>query len=160
MPDINRGNSDSSPIHCSLASSFEPETGGSGPRWSSFCHPLCVLPRNRDTVHRLENQSGSEPKTDNRGVEKTSAAIKILKQVGAYPDAVKAKDSHAIRPGKGKMRNRRYISRKGPLIVYGSKGSKIVKAFRNIPSVEFASVEVANGREEEEYFSPPLVPLE
>ncbi|XP_052203018.1 60S ribosomal protein L4 [Diospyros lotus] len=78
------------------------------------------------------------------GIEKTSSAIKALKQMGAYPDAEKAKDSHAIRPGKGKMRNRRYISRKGPLIVYGTEGSKLVKAFRNIPGVEIANVERLN----------------
>ncbi|VAH19382.1 unnamed protein product [Triticum turgidum subsp. durum] len=54
------------------------------------------------------------------GIEKTSQAIKVLKQLGAYADAEKAKDSVGIRPGKGKMRNRRYINRKGPLIVYGS----------------------------------------
>lgn len=78
------------------------------------------------------------------GVEKTSAAIKVLKQIGAYPDVEKAKDSHSIRPGKGKMRNRRYIARKGPLIVYGTEGSKLVKAFRNIPGVEIANVERLN----------------
>lgn len=77
-------------------------------------------------------------------VEKTSAAIKVLKEIGAYPDAEKAKDSHAIRPGKGKMRNRRYISRKGPLIVYGTEGAKLVKAFRNIPGVEVANVDRLN----------------
>lgn len=78
------------------------------------------------------------------GVEKTSAAIKVLKDIGAYADVEKAKDSHAIRPGKGKMRNRRYISRKGPLIVYGTEGAKIVKAFRNIPGVEVANVNRLN----------------
>ncbi|PON32469.1 Ribosomal protein [Parasponia andersonii] len=78
------------------------------------------------------------------GVEKTSAAIKVLKQIGAYADAEKAKDSHAIRPGKGKMRNRRYINRKGPLIVYGTEGSKLVKAFRNIPGVDIVNVERLN----------------
>ncbi|PPR84093.1 hypothetical protein GOBAR_AA36619 [Gossypium barbadense] len=77
-------------------------------------------------------------------VEKTSAAIKVLKQVGAYPDVEKANDSVGIRPGKGKMRNRRYISRKGPLIVYGADGAKLVKAFRNIPGVEVANVERLN----------------
>ncbi|KAL4323815.1 hypothetical protein GQ457_11G007680 [Hibiscus cannabinus] len=77
-------------------------------------------------------------------VEKTSSAIKVLKQVGAYPDVEKAKDSVGIRPGKGKMRNRRYISRKGPLIVYGTEGAKLVKAFRNIPGVEVANVERLN----------------
>ncbi|XP_023539772.1 60S ribosomal protein L4-like [Cucurbita pepo subsp. pepo] len=78
------------------------------------------------------------------GIEKTSSAIKVLKQVGAFPDAEKAKDSHAIRPGKGKMRNRRYISRKGPLIVYGTEGAKLVKAFRNIPGIEVVNVERLN----------------
>ncbi|KAI5397624.1 60S ribosomal protein L4 [Lathyrus oleraceus] len=78
------------------------------------------------------------------GVEKTKEAIKVLKKIGAFPDAEKAKDSHGIRPGKGKMRNRRYISRKGPLIVYSTEGAKAVKAFRNIPGVEIANVERLN----------------
>ncbi|KAK3227668.1 hypothetical protein Dsin_007530 [Dipteronia sinensis] len=78
------------------------------------------------------------------GVEKTSAALKVLKQIGAYTDSEKAKDSQAIRPGKGKARNRRYISRKGPLIVYSTEGAKLVKAFRNIPGVEVANVERLN----------------
>lgn len=77
-------------------------------------------------------------------VEKTSAALKVLQQIGAYPDAEKAKDSHSIRPGKGKMRNRRYINRKGPLIVYGTEGAKLVKAFRNIPGVDIVNVERLN----------------
>lgn len=77
-------------------------------------------------------------------VEKTSAALGVLKQIGAYSDAEKAKDSHAIRPGKGKMRNRRYINRKGPLIVYGTEGASLVKAFRNIPGVEIVNVERLN----------------
>ncbi|CAN4121610.1 unnamed protein product [Withania somnifera] len=78
------------------------------------------------------------------GIEKTNNAIKALKQIGAYPDAEKAKDSHAIRPGKGKSRNRRYISRKGPLIVYGTEGAKLVKSFRNIPGVEICHVDRLN----------------
>lgn len=78
------------------------------------------------------------------GVEKTNAALKLLKQIGAFSDAEKAKDSHAIRAGKGKMRNRRYISRKGPLVVYGTEGAKLVKAFRNIPGVEVAHVSRLN----------------
>nr|DAD20669.1 TPA_asm: hypothetical protein HUJ06_022132 [Nelumbo nucifera] len=47
------------PIHYSSASSFELETRGSGNKKKRECtveqlsHPLCVLPRNRDTVHRL-----------------------------------------------------------------------------------------------------------
>ncbi|KAK4478618.1 hypothetical protein RD792_014107 [Penstemon davidsonii] len=78
------------------------------------------------------------------GIEKTSGALKVLKQVGAIADVEKAKNSIAIRAGKGKMRNRRYISRKGPLVVYGSEGAKLVKAFRNIPGVDVAHVSRLN----------------
>ena len=44
------------------------------------------------------------------GVEKTKDAIKVLKQIGAFADVQKAKDSHAIRPGKGIITNRKIIS--------------------------------------------------
>ncbi|XP_031503526.1 60S ribosomal protein L4-like [Nymphaea colorata] len=77
-------------------------------------------------------------------IEKTSGALKLLNQIGAGPDVERAKTSRSVRPGKGKMRNRRYVSRKGPLIVYGTKGSKLVKAFRNIPGVEVACVDRLN----------------
>ncbi len=42
------------------------------------------------------------------------------------------------------MRNRRYVSRRGPLIVYGTEGAKLVKSFRNVPGVEIASVHRLN----------------
>merc|ERR1711908_37390 len=47
----------------------------------------------------------------------------------------KAKASRQIRSGKGKMRNRRYVQRRGPLVVYGEDNG-IRKAFRNISGVE------------------------
>ncbi|KAL8154261.1 hypothetical protein V2J09_012021 [Rumex salicifolius] len=77
-------------------------------------------------------------------IEKTSAALKLLAKVGALPDAEKAKDSIGIRAGKGKMRNRRYINRKGPLVVYADEGAKIVKAFRNLPGVDICHVDRLN----------------
>merc|ERR1719313_2417997 len=48
-----------------------------------------------------------------------------------------------VRQGKGKMRNRRYTMRRGPLLVY-SEDNGIVKAARNIPGVETASVSSLN----------------
>ncbi|CAM6019207.1 unnamed protein product [Sphagnum balticum] len=77
-------------------------------------------------------------------IEKTSAAVKLLKRIGAYEDVEKVRASHNIRAGKGKMRNRRYVSRRGPLIVYGTEGAKLVKSFRNIPGVEIVSVNRLN----------------
>ena len=49
---------------------------------------------------------------------KTSAAVKLLQSLGAYDDVLKAKNSKQIRTGIGKIRNRRYTQRKGPLVVY------------------------------------------
>merc|ERR1719313_2791832 len=48
-----------------------------------------------------------------------------------------------VRQGKGKMRNRRYTMRRGPLLVY-SEDNGIVRAARNIPGVETASVDSLN----------------
>ena len=42
------------------------------------------------------------------------------------------------------MRNHGYINRKGPLLVYGSEGAKLVKAFRNIPGIDIVNVERLN----------------
>jgi large subunit ribosomal protein L4e len=63
--------------------------------------------------------------------------------VGANVDVEKAKSSRAVRAGKGKMRNRRYVARKGPLVVY-SNDEGISRSFRNIPGVEVACVERLN----------------
>ena len=41
------------------------------------------------------------------------------------------------------MRNRRYVLRKGPLVVFGSD-SGISRAFRNLPGVEVTSVDRLN----------------
>jgi len=63
----------------------------------------------------------------------------VLKALNAYPDVDKVKSSRKIRAGKGKMRNRRYVQRKGPLIIYhDDKG--IRQGFRNLPGVDLVQV--------------------
>ena len=71
---------------------------------------------------------------------KTAKAVELLKSVGAYADVEKVKDSRNLRSGKGKLRNRRYVQRRGPLVVYANDNG-IVKAMRNIPGVELCSVD-------------------
>ena len=56
---------------------------------------------------------------------------------------MQAKASRNVRRGKGKMRNRRYVGRRGPLVVYGSD-SGITKAFRNLPGVDLCPVSALN----------------
>ena len=60
-----------------------------------------------------------------------------------HADTEKARASRNLRRGKGKMRNRRYVTRKGPLVVY-AEDSGLVRAFRNIPGVDTQSVESLN----------------
>ncbi|GAB2215980.1 hypothetical protein Droror1_Dr00023746 [Drosera rotundifolia] len=79
-----------------------------------------------------------------KGMEKTKDAINVLKKVGSYEDAEKGKKRLAIRAGKVKMRNQRYVSRKGPLIVYSTEGAKIVGTFRNLTGVDMCHVETLN----------------
>ncbi len=67
----------------------------------------------------------------------------MLKAIGADADVDKAKASKNIRRGKGKMRNRRYVLRKGPLVVYGVD-SGISRAFRNLPGVDLCRVDALN----------------
>merc|ERR1711937_583511 len=77
---------------------------------------------------------------------KTSKAKEALEAVGAYDDVIKSKNSYAVRSGKGKMRNRRHVQRRGPLVVLTEAAIKAGagKAFRNLSGVEVASVERLN----------------
>ena len=52
-------------------------------------------------------------------------------------------DTKRVRTGKGKWRNRRYVTRKGPMVIY-NEDNGITKAFRNIPGVAVAPVSSLN----------------
>jgi len=76
-------------------------------------------------------------------LQKTKQAVEMLKKLGCTEEMQRVLDSKKVRKTKGKMRNRRYVMRKGPLVVY-AEDNGIVKAMRNIPGVETASVERLN----------------
>jgi len=76
-------------------------------------------------------------------IQKTKVAIKALTKIGAFADVEKAADSRKIRRGVGKMRNRRHVQRRGPLLVF-SEDHGVTRAFRNLPGVELANVERLN----------------
>ncbi len=99
--------------------------------------PALVMARG----HRIDN-IGEVPLVVDNSIEKltkTRDAVKVLKALNAYPDVAKSKASKKVRPGKGKMRNRRYVQRKGPLIIY-DEDQGITKAFRNLPGMPFSRV--------------------
>jgi len=76
-------------------------------------------------------------------ITKTAAAVALLKKLGAYQDVEKVITSKTMRAGKGKMRNRRFVQRRGPLVIY-DKDDGLTRAFRNIPGVELADVSSLN----------------
>lgn len=96
------------------------------------------------------------------GYKKTKEAVLLLKKLKAWNDIKKVRHppfayslfnlcklavsfiihastqqvyaSQRMRAGKGKMRNRRRIQRKGPCIIF-NEDNGVTKAFRNIPGV-------------------------
>jgi large subunit ribosomal protein L4e len=74
---------------------------------------------------------------------KTKQAVQFLRRIRAWSDIQKVYKSQRFRAGKGKMRNRRRIQRKGPLVVY-YKDQGLRRAFRNIPGIDLVSVEKLN----------------
>mmetsp|Transcript_19475 Transcript_19475/g.28148 ORF Transcript_19475/g.28148 Transcript_19475/m.28148 type:complete len:383 (+) Transcript_19475:72-1220(+) len=76
--------------------------------------------------------------------KKTSAAKDLLVAIGAGPELDKVANSKQIRSGKGKMRNRRYTLRRGPLVIYNSNDDGIEQAFRNLPGIELCCVDRLN----------------
>jgi len=76
-------------------------------------------------------------------IQKTKEALKVLKSLGAQAELDHVTDSKKLRRGRGKIRNRRYTMRKGPLVVYDSDEG-ITKAFRNIPGIQLCQVERLN----------------
>jgi len=104
--------------------------------------PALVMARG----HKVEEVPEVPLVVDKLECDKTLAAKKLLEEYGAYADVVRSKDSHAIRSGKGKMRNRRHVQRRGPLVILTEEAIKsgAGKAFRNLSGVEVASVERLN----------------
>jgi len=75
--------------------------------------------------------------------KKTKEAVVFLRRLKAWADIEKVVQSRRYRAGVGKMRNRRWKQKLGPLIIY-NKDNGLVKAFRNIPGIEFQQVDRLN----------------
>jgi len=75
--------------------------------------------------------------------KKTKEAMGLLKRLKAWSDIEKVKNSRRFRAGKGKMRNRRRIQRRGPMIIY-NQDNGICQAFRNIPGITLLNVSRLN----------------
>merc|ERR1712153_270109 len=74
---------------------------------------------------------------------KTKEAHIFLKKSKAFQDVDQVYKSKRFRAGKGKMRDRKRIMKKGPLVIF-DQDQGLSKAFRNIPGVETCSVDHLN----------------
>jgi len=74
---------------------------------------------------------------------KTKEAYILLKRTKAYNDVDQVCKTKRMRAGKGKMRNRRRIMKRGPLIIY-DQDQGLTRAFRNLPGVDTLSVDNLN----------------
>jgi large subunit ribosomal protein L4e len=76
-------------------------------------------------------------------ISRTSAAYEALEALGASEDVDKARNSKKMRRGAGKMRGRRFVQRRGPLIIYKNDRG-LCKAFRNLSGVDLCQVSRLN----------------
>jgi large subunit ribosomal protein L4e len=74
-------------------------------------------------------------------LSRTSEVIAALSAAGVYGDVERAKLSKKVRPGRGKMRGRRYRQRKSLLIVTADKP---LRAARNLAGVDAITVDELN----------------
>lgn len=79
---------------------------------------------------------------DFEGFSKTKSVVNVLNNLGLSKELERVK-KRKIRAGKGKMRGRKYKSKRGPLIVT-SKYCSLSKSAKNIPGVDVVSVKRLN----------------
>ncbi len=71
---------------------------------------------------------------DFQKITRTSEAMKTLEHVGLREELARCEE-RKVRAGRGKMRGRKYKTRKGPIVVIG-KDEGVRKALENIPGID------------------------
>jgi len=95
--------------------------------------------------HRIDNiEEVPLVVSDNvQQISKTKEAVQFMKKTRAYTDVLQVYKSKHLRAGKGKARNRRFVKKKGPLVIF-EKDEGITRGFRNIPGVSLLCVDKLN----------------
>lgn len=81
---------------------------------------------------------------NNLNMDSTKTLLSVFEKFGMKDELKRIRDSKKVRPGHGKMRNSRYVMRKGPLIIYGDENNAVKRIARNLPGVETCSVHRLN----------------
>ena len=102
--------------------------------------PSLVLARG----HRVNQVPEVPLVVDSLAVGRTADLISVLERLGLKDELDKVRETRKVRAGQGKYRNRRYKSRKGPLIVFSNEDNLVRQSARNIPGVEVCHVDRLN----------------
>jgi large subunit ribosomal protein L4e len=96
--------------------------------------------------HKIHNTPQVPLVVDDKveGIEKTKDALAFLKKIGAMDDVNRVAENRSLRPGIGKLRNKRFRVRRGPLIIYGNENVNLIRAVKNIEGVEVSNVHRLN----------------
>ncbi|EIJ89088.1 large subunit ribosomal protein L4e [Nematocida parisii] len=73
-------------------------------------------------------------------LKRTKQALELINNFSLTEEIERVKNSKAIRAGKGKARNRRWVLRRGVLVIY-KEDKGITKAFRNIRGIDLMPVD-------------------
>ena len=77
------------------------------------------------------------------GFDRTRSVVDALKKFG-FDGELHRVSTRKIRAGKGKNRNRRYIQKKGPLVVVSTENCNLVRSARNIMGIDVSVVNRLN----------------
>ena len=94
--------------------------------------------------HKIEKVSEIPLVVDNLDHKNTRDILKILLNLGLEEELRRVAISKKIRTGKGKMRNRRYVKRRGPLIVHDITEKNVRFGARNLMGVDTCRVQKLN----------------
>ena len=105
-----------------------------------------ILPLVQARGHRVDQVPELPLVIDNSAetIERTKEAVKFLQHIGAFADVKKVADTVKVRAGHGKYRNRRFRTRRGPLVIYSGANVPLIRALRNVPGVETVHVSRLN----------------
>lgn len=94
--------------------------------------------------HKIENVSEIPLVVDSLNMKTTKDILKTLINLGLEEELKRVALSKKIRTGRGKMRNRRYVKRRGPLIVHDISEKDVRLGARNLMGVDTCRVQKLN----------------
>jgi len=112
--------------------------------WRRWHRKINLTQRRHAVASALAASACTPLVINNLSVDTTKTLLGVFKKLGVSEELKRSRDSRKIRTGHGKMRNSRYVMRKGPLIIYGDQNNKVKQTARNLPGVDTCNVHRLN----------------